>query len=123
IPAASMGHLFKFYQLFSTLSPLVFTGRPYRGHYHTATSASPQATSMIECCLVNTVDAQISPAQPKASTLSQGLPWASLLLAKARAMQPELWQWMEGQTLLEASAVQIRRMRPMGGLPRPSCAT
>ena len=77
---------------------------------------------MIECCLVNTVDAQISPAQPKASTLSQGLPWASLLLAKARAMQPELWQWMEGQTLLEASAFQISCMRSMAMLSRPTWA-
>ena len=31
-------------------------------------TASPQKTSMMECCLVKTVDAQMSAAQPKAST-------------------------------------------------------
>src|SRR5699024_7010013 len=96
--------------------------RPYRGQYHAAASASPQATSMTECCLVNTVDTQISPAHTKASTFSQGRPWASSLLAKARAMQPELWQWMEGQTLLEASAFQISCMMSMAKLSRPTCS-
>ena len=38
--------------------------RRYSGQYHTAASASPQNTSMTECCLVKTVDTQISPAQP-----------------------------------------------------------
>ena len=38
--------------------------RPYRGRYHTATRASPQTTSMTECCLVKTVEMQMSAAQP-----------------------------------------------------------
>ena len=46
---------------------------------------------MTECCLVNTVDRQISAAQTHASALRRGLPSASLLWLKAIAMQAELW--------------------------------
>ena len=54
-------------------------------------TASPQKTSMMECCLVKTVDAQMSAAQPKASTLSHVRSFASVLPEKAMAMQAELW--------------------------------
>ena len=86
-------------------------------------TASPQKTSMMECCLVKTVDAQMSAAQPKASTLSHGRSFASVLPEKAMAMQAELWQWMEGQTFTEASAFQMSYIRVMAMLLRPTSST
>ena len=75
---------------------------------------------MTECCLVNTVDRQISAAHAHASTLRRGLPSASLLWLKAIAMQAELWQWMEGQTFTEASAFQMSCIRVMAMLLQPT---
>ncbi len=74
---------------------------------------------MTECCLVNTVEAQISAAHTHASNFQRrGLPSASLLWLNAIAMQAELWQWMDGQTFTAASAFQISCMMLMAMLLR-----
>jgi len=78
---------------------------------------------MTECCLVNTVDRQMSAAHAHASTLRRGLPSASLLWLKAIAMQAELWQWMEGQTFTAASAFHSSCMIRSAGLSRPRVST
>ena len=46
---------------------------------HTKATARPHTTSMMECCLVNTVDAQISAAHTQARIFRAGRSFASLL--------------------------------------------
>ena len=70
-------------------------------------TASPQKTSMMECCLVKTVDAQMSAAQPEGQHFEPRAVFRQRAAEKAMAIQAELWQWMEGQTFTEASAFQI----------------
>ena len=64
----------------------------------------------------------MSSAHAKASTCRAGRCFASLLREKASAIQPELWQWMEGQTFTEASALQSSCMMPMAMLSRPTAS-
>ena len=70
--------------------------------------------------MVKTVEAQMRAAQPKARILSHFFSRASVLPEKAMAMQAELWQWMEGQTFTEASAVQMSCSRGMARVLRPT---
>ena len=74
---------------------------------------------MMECCLVNTVEAQMSAAHTQAAALSQGRCFVSVLPEKAMAMQAVLWQWTEGQTLTEASAFQMSCIKVMAKFSRP----
>ena len=87
-----------------------FLAERYTTGTHTKATARPHTTSMMECCLVNTVDAQISAAHTQARIFRAGRSFASLLWLNASAMQAELWQWMDGHTLTEASALQISCM-------------
>ena len=73
--------------------------------------------------MVNTVDAQISAAHTQARIFRAGRSFASLLWLNASAMQAELWQWMDGHTLTEASALQISCMMLIAMLLRPTAST
>ena len=64
---------------------------------------------------------QCSP--PQARIFQAGRSFASLLWLNASAMQAELWQWMDGHTLTEASALQISCMMLIAMLLRPTAST
>ena len=65
---------------------------------------------------------QISPAHSQAAALSAGRCLASALLLNASAMAAELWQWMDGQTLVGESARHSRLITQVPRFSRPRAA-
>ena len=64
----------------------------------------------------------MSAAHTQASTFRPGRFSVRVLLLNASAMQAELWQWMDGQTLTEASALHSSCMMRMAMLLRPTAS-